>query len=354
MKDVKMVAGTVLIDAPASALNNAGIQPGRQAENRVIVKKIRKGHEAYPYVSGQAVKYWWRETIHQKFNWNESPITREAKVAYTEGNPIKYEEDDIFGYMVAPAREKEKGLVYRRIAPLKCTPLISLFSNVITDDFGVFARGPASAEPVPYEQEFYSTILKGAFSLMLSEVGVFLRGLGKDLLGESDVEQERFKEKANNLIGEANNIGAVVDSSRIVLPPEERMKRIKETLLSISELVGGAKTTNYLTDISPKFVITAVLNCANHIFMDVVTTQDGKPILDTGTLSEIVKDYKDEFLSPIYIGLRKGFFDDAEYDRISKLSEIDVGDGEKIKVEFGTPKDCIENLVKYIGENVSL
>jgi CRISPR-associated protein Cst2 len=354
MKDVKMVTGSVLIDAPASALNNAGIQAGRQAENRVIVKKIRKGREEYPYVSGQAVKYWWRETIHQKFNWAESPITREKKVAYTEGNPIKYEEDDIFGYMVAPAQGEEKGLVYRRIAPLKCTPLISLFGNVITGDFGVFARGPASAEPVPYEQEFYSTVLKGTFSLMLSEVGVFLQGLSKDLPSESDTKQEQFKERVNNIIVAAKDIGATIEPSRIILPLEERKKRIKESLLSISEMAGGAKTTNYLTDVSPKFIVTAVLNCANHIFMDVVTTKDGRPILNIDALSEIVKDYKDKFLSPIYIGLRKGFFDDTEYDRISKLSEIDVGNGKKIKVEFGTPKGSIQRLVNYVSDNVSL
>jgi CRISPR-associated protein Cst2 len=162
MNNVVLVTGLILIDAPAAALNNAGIERGRIAENKVIVKKIRlRGREEYPYVSGQAFKRWWREALHENHDWKESPISREEKVAYTESNPIEYEEDDLFGYMLAPSKKEGKGLVYRRIAPLKCTPLISVFSNVITDDFGVFSRGPAEKEPVPFEQEFYSTILKG-------------------------------------------------------------------------------------------------------------------------------------------------------------------------------------------------
>lgn len=370
MKDVKMATGLVLIDAPASALNNAGIERGRMAENKVVVKKIRyRGKDQYPYVSGQAFKRWWRDTIHQKFTWNHSPIFREEKVAYTEANPITYEEDDIFGYMLAPKEKVDEigmvsGLSYRRIAPLKCTPLISLFSNVTTDDFGVFVRGDeAKAEPVPYEQEFYSTVLKGTFSLMLSEVGVFYQGRAKDVPSENDADEAlagkrkdekiekqiaKFKERVKTILTDAENKKATIGDSTLTLPEAERKKRIKESLKALSELTGGAKEGIYLTDVSPRFVISAVLNCANHIFMDVIKTKDTKPSLDIATLTEITKDYKDNFLSPIYIGLRKRFFDDKEYEEISKLTKIDVGNSEKIDVEFGTPREAIEKLASYV------
>lgn len=355
MKNIKMVTGLILVDAPASALNNAGIEPGRMADNKVIVKKIRRGREEYPYVSGQAFKRWWRDTVQQKHAWTPSPINREAKVAYTEGNPIRYEEDDIFGYMVAPARGEERGLVYRRIATLKCTPLISLFNNIITDDFAVFARGPAEAEPVPYEQEFYSTVLKGAFSLMLTEIGVFHLGLGKDIPSTEDAKEAKLKEvktkefeqKVNTMLNDATNIGAVVDlqNASITMLADERKRRIRETLLSLSDLTGGAKTANYLTDVTPRFIITAAISCANHIFMDVITTKDRKPVLDTDTLTEIVKDYRNNFLSPIFIGLRNGFFDEKEYNKVSQIRKL-----EEISVKFGTPKEAINELVKHVNE----
>jgi CRISPR-associated protein Cst2 len=369
MNQVVLVTGLVLIDAPASALNNAGIEPGRWAENKVVVKKIKlRGREEYPYVSGQAFKRWWRDTLHEKFRWLESPITREEKIAYTEANPIKYEEDDVFGYMLAPAKKEEKVFVYRRIAPLKCSPLISVFSNVITDDFGVFSRGPVESEPVPFEQEFYSTILKGAFSMMASEIGVFQRGVGKDIPAESDMEMKEKKkaiiiQKAEDMIKLAKDKNASINDERIILEINERKKRIKETLLALSELTGGAKESTYLTEISPKFVIASVLNVANHIFMDVVKATDDRLFVDIDVLNEIVKDYKINFLSPIFIGIRKGFLEDSQYETISKLSfDLDwtANLNESLKndvrglyqnpissVVFGTPKEVIRKLADH-------
>ena len=361
-----LATGLMLIDAPASALNNAGIEPGRWDENKVVVKKIRlRGREEYPYVSGQAFKRWWRDTLHNRFGWPESPITREENVAYTEANPVKYEEDDVFGYMLAPAKKEEKVLVYRRVAPLKCTPLLSIFSNVITDDFGVFSRGPAESKPVPFEQEFYSTILKGVFSLMASEIGVLQRGIGKDIPAESSIETKSavMNEKITALLNLAKEKNATIEAEQVILHENERKKRIKETLLALSELSGGAKESTYLTEISPKFVIAAVLNVANHIFMDSVKVADGKVVVDNEVLTELAKDYKENFLSPVFIGLRKGFFEDSQYELISKLNlDLDWAANldEKLKSNvlslyqkpipstiFGTPKEVIAKLAEH-------
>lgn len=80
MKNVKMVTGLLLVDAPASALNNAGIDKSQRDQNVVATKKIRyRGGQEYPYVSGQAFKRWWRDTIHKKFAWSPSLITSRRK-----------------------------------------------------------------------------------------------------------------------------------------------------------------------------------------------------------------------------------------------------------------------------------
>jgi CRISPR-associated protein Cst2 len=376
-----MVTGLVLIDAPASALNNAGIEPGRLAENKVIVKKIHKGGEAFPYVSGQAFRRWWRDTIHGKFSWTPSPVIREEKVAYTAANPIQHEEDDVFGYMLAPKERLDDirmvaGLTYRRVAPLKCTLLVSLFPKVLTDDFGVFSRGRETmAEPVPYEQEFYSTVLKGAFSLMLSEVGVFHRGRGMDLPRSIDAEEalkgkasdvkkkaepqvKKFEQRVSDLIQDAQNKGATITDDHIILPLDERKRRIRETLLALPELNGGAKRTDYLTDVAPRFLIAAILSCANHIFMDVVKSVDGRITLNIESLAEVMQDYREHLLSDLFIGLRKGFLDDVEYERIAELAkrglkvkvknEQGQENDETVKVKFGTPKQVIAELVEAI------
>jgi hypothetical protein len=70
----------------------------------------RDGKE-YPYVSSQCYKKYWRESLPGPF----SPITREKDAkgkeknqAYTDGNPVKYVDDDLFGYMIAGAAELEE------------------------------------------------------------------------------------------------------------------------------------------------------------------------------------------------------------------------------------------------------
>jgi hypothetical protein len=67
----------------------------------------RDGRE-FPYVSSQCYKKYWRESLPYPF----SPITREKDAsgkeknqAHTDGNPISFVDDDLFGYMIAGATE---------------------------------------------------------------------------------------------------------------------------------------------------------------------------------------------------------------------------------------------------------
>ena len=103
------VTGLLVIDAPASALNNAGPDTGAKTDNTIAVKKIRvpSGGEL-PYVSAQAVRYWIRMTLQNAGSkWIAAPIYREGKVAYTAADPINNWDDDLFGYMRAPSKKAD-------------------------------------------------------------------------------------------------------------------------------------------------------------------------------------------------------------------------------------------------------
>src|SRR5690606_27655554 len=93
--------GFILLDVDVVALNNAGKNSKSNFDNAVATKKVYKNGRAYTYVSGQAWRYWWRETLHKNHDWELSPITRESKIAFTAADPIQYPDDDIFGYMKA-------------------------------------------------------------------------------------------------------------------------------------------------------------------------------------------------------------------------------------------------------------
>jgi CRISPR-associated protein Cst2 len=66
------VTGVIVVDAPASALNNAGRDEEARTENAVAVKFIRTPEGRYPYVSAQAVRYWLRTLLAHTDGWTAS------------------------------------------------------------------------------------------------------------------------------------------------------------------------------------------------------------------------------------------------------------------------------------------
>ncbi|AVX29688.1 CRISPR-associated autoregulator, Cst2 family [Carboxydocella thermautotrophica] len=322
----KHCLGFVLIDAPHSALNNAGTDEGARTENTIAVKKIKKGREVYPYVSAQAWRYWWREVLGSKFNWTMSPIARESKTAFTENNPLKYYDDDVFGYMRAEKKE-----TFTRVSPLKCSPLVSVVPFKPVDDFGVMAR--QEGDPVPYEHQFYSTVLKGIFALDLDSVGRF-----------TTVNKTGFKNISKELLQKAHDFNAQVVDGEAILTAQERAKRAKETLLALAYLFGGAKQTLHLTDVSPKFIILLILDGGNHLLMNVTGEKEGKPIINFDYLEEVLLDYQDSIVSNVYIGKASGFMDEVDLNRFkARMAEKGFA-----RIEIGTVKQMIESFADEV------
>lgn len=318
-----MINGFMLVDAPYSALNNAGTDAGDRTDNIVRVKYIQKGRDRYPYVSGQALRYWWRDTLKEKFGWNLSPISREKKIAFTAANPINYEDDDIFGYM--RALKKNDGGTVTRISPLKNSPLVSIVSQNPTNDFGVMARH--YGDPVPYEHEFYSTVLKGIFSLDLNSVGVF-----------SSVEKTGYKNMYPELekIAEDESLEKNEDGN-FILNKEIRLKRAKDVIRILPYLKGGAKLTSHLTDVVPKFIVLCVIDGGNHIFMNIAEEKEGKPNVNLDVINENLTEYEDIILSKVYIGIMEGFMGDLK-------SEIKKCYDDNDEIVIGTVKEAIDSF----------
>ncbi|MBI2653081.1 type I-B CRISPR-associated protein Cas7/Cst2/DevR [Candidatus Woesearchaeota archaeon] len=336
----RALIGLILIDTPHSALNNAGTSTDARTEILVEVKKIKVWGKEYPYVSGQAFRYWWRTALLSIKEWIPSPLTREEKIAYIAANPIKYEEDDVFGYMRAE-KKGGKDITLTRVSPLKCSPLVSILSGVTATDMGVLSR--QEGNPVPYYYQLYSTILKGIFSLHLEEVGKFY---SKNRSG--------YKNLNEDLKNEALQKGAKEVDGIVYLKPEERIKRITDTIEVLPYLYGGAKQAVAHTDVSPKLIIMAVLSSPNPIFMNIVGEKEGKVIFNVEGFKQILKDYADKVLSPIFIGYRKGFLPNIEAD-IESLIEADIGSVKSnttLKIEIVSPKDAVVKMSEWMKTNL--
>jgi CRISPR-associated protein Cst2 len=325
---MKNAIGLILVDAPHSALNNAGLDAGERTENVVAVKTIRKGRKQYPYVSGQAFRYWWRQTLKEKFGWNLSPLEKvEGKSqVYTSADPLTFEDDDIFGYMRAVKKD-----TVTRVSPLKTSPLLSVMPVYPTRDFGVAARH--EGDPVPYEHEFYSTVLKGIFSLDLDQVGVFYR-----------VNKTGYKNIHEELEQKLKKAGALEEEDKMILSKDIRVKRIRDTLLALPYLFGGAKLTTHLTDVTPKLVVLAGIDGGNHIFMNLVKEEEETFNFNFDALEEVRKEYADILLTNIYIGKRKGFMD--EWD--SRFTQMTKETQDKPKIEFGPLNEMVSGFVETL------
>jgi CRISPR-associated protein Cst2 len=318
MKNLK-TQGFVLLDVDVVALNNAGKNTASRFDNAVATKSIRKNGHSHVYVSGQAWRFWWRDALQKNLNWEVSPITREKKIAFTNANPIKFADDDVFGYMRAASEEVEvKGkkknvnITVTRISPLKNTAIISVASVRPEENWSSMAR--QEGDSVPYGKQEYSAIMKGMFSLDLSQIGTF-----------SNYNKTGYVNLSDKLRSEALENGAVEVDDNFVkdskgeahklirLDKGIRTTRATDTIKALKNISGGAMQTSNMGDVTPKFIILATTKTGNHPFSHIVSNTgvyNEYAELNIDALKEIISDYKNDFEGKIFIGKRAGFMDE--------------------------------------------
>lgn len=354
MKNLK-TQGFVLLDVDAVALNNAGKNTSSNFDNAVATKRIRKNGRTYVYVSGQAWRSWWRDSLQKNMNWEMSPVTREAKIAFTDANPLKYADDDVFGYMKAAkavvlddegnpvkdkkGKEKTENVTVTRISPLKNSAIISVASVTPEENWSSMAR--QEGDSVPYGKHEYSAIMKGMFSLDLAQVGTF-----------SDYNKTGYVNLSPLLKKEALDNGAELIDDEFVpkhqlirIGKENRVKRATDTIKALKNISGGAMQTNNMGDVTPKFIVLATTKTGNHPFSHIATktgAYDEYATLDIDALKEVIADYKDDFEGKIFIGKRAGFMDEKN-DALGKLK-----DAYPDLVELKTINEAIDDYCKHI------
>jgi CRISPR-associated protein Cst2 len=355
--------GFILLDVDVVALNNAGKSNSSNFDNAVATKKIYKNGRAYTYVSGQAWRYWWREALKTSFGWRLSPVTRDNKIAFTEANPIVYNDDDVFGYMKAAkdlvrddngnpvldkkGKEQKEDVTVTRISPLKNSAIISVASIGTVENWSSMAR--QEGDSVPYSKEEYSAIMKGMFSLDLFQVGTF-----------ADYNKTGFKNLTEKLKTEAKN-GEIVEiddpfiktksgepQKLVQLARPVRMERIINTIGALKIISGGAMQTNNMADVTPKFIVLATMTSGNHPFSHIVKNDGVRSeavILNIDGLREVLIDYKDQFQGTIFIGKRSGFMD--EY-----TGELKSLESEFANVKLLSVNQAIDNYCKQLEEQI--
>lgn len=256
--------------------------------------------------------------MQKNMGWTLSPIIREDKVAYTNANPLKYEDDDIFGYMRAATEEiegkdgkpKKQNITVTRVSPLQNSVLVSASAVRPVENWSSMAR--QEGDSVPYGKQEYSAIMKGMFCLDLNMVGTFSNYNKTGYKNLSEALQKEALEK----YGAAEIDDEFIEGKKLIrLPYEKRIKRAAETIAALKTIAGGAMQTSNLGDVTPKFIILATTNTGNHPFSHVVTSsgdRDEYVIFNDIALKEVLNEYKETFKGKVFIGRRAGFLDDYE------------------------------------------
>jgi CRISPR-associated protein Cst2 len=320
------LTGCLLLDAPASALNNAGQDAGARTDNAIVVKKIRvPGGGEHVYVSAQAIRYWIRTTLEvNEPKWKAAPVRREGKIAYTDSDPLDYWDDDLFGYMRAPSKKAdaakdtsasplEKDREITRVSPFRVSTFVSISRAAIVSDFGTMTR--QEGDPVPYEHEFYRAHLLGLLSLDLSSAGTFFDG---ERVGFKNLDSHR-RDKARERQLETLKLRK---QSAYRLPLAERTERVATLVKSLSYLGGGAKQAQHYTDLTPAVIFLAATKHGNNPFYRMLTsTRVHTTEFHAAAFREVMQVYKDEFLSKIYVGWAQGFLDEERAKLTAAIKE---------------------------------
>lgn len=357
------LTGILLIDAPASALNNAGADTGASTDNTVAVKAIKtRSGDFYPYVSAQAFRFWLRNTLEQLpgNGWRSAPIFREKKIAYTDANPMEWCDDDLFGYMRAEGTKKEAvesrkeratqtptATTITRVSPFRVSTLVSIAPVRVTSDFGTMSRH--EGDPVPHEHQFYRAVLKGLFSLDLKAAGTFSY---VDRTGYLNLDENRKK------LAEADpNIEHLPDMKSYRLPLAKRVERIKALVDGIAELSGGAKQALHYTDVTPTVVLAMVTKGGNNPLQYLIKADaKGLPTVHTDAIREMVKEWGDQIISPLYAGWVEGFHDEERAKLKSLLEELSGANSDPklpLGSVFGHPRAILKQVAAAMPENAN-
>lgn len=313
------LAGKIVLAVEAGAPNNS-----RGDGTTARVKSTRIRNRTYPYVSAQAFRRWLRDTMTAAGSV-PSPTLRvgkaqgKAQKATTEADPIKYADDDLFGYMKATAKVDDASTTVRD-TPFMVGTFLAVESARLTEDFGVMSRG--IPEPVLHAHEFYTADLAAPFLLDVPRVGTFT------LPGANGAGRPNYlDEKKAMAIAEAAQAGATAQAFRghgaVRLPLPTRRERVALLVEALAELTGGAKKALHYGDRTPALiVIVPMAGGVNPLGFAIDGAEDGTGLRVRGrVLREELAAWDGEWEAPVLVGWRPGF-----RDLLRKQFEADVAD----------------------------
>jgi CRISPR-associated regulatory protein, DevR family len=325
-----------------------------EIENLNVIKKIREGFFDFPYASSQAMKRALRETL-QGLGYRISPIVN-ISPARTVGDPVKYIDDDLFGFMEAASKKAGRAEIDKfngiRKAVVSMTPLLSLSAFDDNVDFGSNMMGlQAGGNPMPYETEVHRGWYRVSLYIDLNRIGTDagfiteikevkraddINELITNSIEEYDFIAEVPEDKDKNLKKGYATLKKICTNE---LSKEERYKRTKALLDAIRFLAPSGRNSNWLIDLTPKLMVAAYVKGARTPFLESPLLGERKNDQDIINLSaiKIAWDTFRDGIENIVVGYREDLL---------QCGKSDPDDEEIIPVTIKSAFDSINNWLK--------
>ena len=314
------------------------LNSGEGGSNLVDIKKFRYGGQEFPYVSGQAMRFYLKEAIRRHLKPEEACVPDEQ--GETCGRIAECVLCDLFGFMWTERAERRgEGRSHVRTSPVKVSPAIGLQPLDATMTMDFLTRRPRGTIIEAGQEEEARSIVNVELAVNIYKVGICVDvmrvGREEELIDLVGAEKARRRFPIRSV-----QLRDYVDES-------ERVRRIALLLDAIKDFSDYSKQARLLTDFTPDFLLIALQNNYSHRLQKAIELQgDGTARVNVERLRQIIAEAKEDMLivdnkPALWAGIIDGIVENAEEVRQAL---------EEAGVPILTPREAI-NAVKRILES---
>jgi len=296
------------------------LNAGEGEANFIDIKKYKKSGIEYPYVSGQAMRYYIKEAIRRNLD-NEYMCVPNDK-GETCGNIKECIGCDLFGFMTTIKKgeilpgysEGHPGGAITRVSPVKVSPAMGLLpfeDNAVVDFLTRRHRMT--------EGEMSGDIVNVEIGINLYKCGIAIDVVR--IGGEEVINEEKRTVKIEYYLNE-----------------DERKKRISKVLEAVRYLSDYSKQARLLTDFTPDLILIAFQNVYSHRLQKALSVSNGA--VDLERLETVINDIKE--YSPKIIA---GILPDVVENESNVKAKLEV-----LGVEVKSTNEAITTALKYLSE----
>lgn len=313
------------------------LNSGEGGSNLVDIKKFRYGNQEFPYVSGQAMRFYLKEAIRRHLRPEEACVADEQ--GETCGRIGECVLCDLFGFMWTERAERRgEGRSHVRISPVKVSPAIGLQPLDATMTIDFLTRRPRGTTIEAGQEEEARSIVNVELAVNIYKVGICvdLQRVGREEelvdLVEAEEARRRFPIRSVRL--------------QDYIPESERTRRINLLLDAIKDFSDYSKQARLLTDFTPDFLLIALQHNYSHRLQKAIELcGNDMATLNVERLKQIIAEVREELLtidgqSALWAGMVDGVV-----DNMTEVQEV----LQKAGVSTLTPRQAIDTAKQALG-----